>query len=569
MGERESGKSHSSRTPAIWLWIAGRDMDGSWWTDATWWNDYTKVLHKTGHCTRWQGMAHWKRSAVRQAALVIPPVTGWDYWFHPAVTILGLSLLAACYLSHYGHRGYRTFWPLKHYWQYVRPFRLTLREELGINPTRLEVATDRSRTVIGVPREYLGTDSHRGGFVRAAVDILGMIEPEMKPHLEGRSHEIELIESRPPPPEVLPRHVIPAIQKAREHERVYGLDKHGGVLKRSLHLDSPHICHCMPSGDGKSYSTMNIGCQHLYHGGVLIILDVKMVSHMWADGLPGVCYAYTPAMVHQVLIWLANDDDQESELTYRKRIGRKHADINGNIQTDIGPRILVLVEELNATQNALKSYWRNTLKGKGTSPASVALDDLSCTGRQMLIHLDYIPQRGSAKAFSGSGSADARENVGTWVFSNPKDSTWKMLGEGYAKPPPSDHKGRYTMMDSGGLTQFQGVLWTPEEAREFAMSGTRAQPHRDLPFTRHVGPVVISAQLAQGPAEQGIVVQQTPIPGRPEGAVTIREALDSGMFGAVNLEALRQRVTRKQLTHVGWDGAAKLYDRNDLKELIR
>src|SRR5215469_2269385 len=170
MGAQGAQQKSSSRTPALWCWIAGRDLNGDWWTDATWWNDYTTVLHKTKHCTRWQGAAHWKRSAVRNGLPAAAGVTGWDWWFHPAVTILAMALIGAACAAHWGWHGFRAFWPPKHWWQWARPFRLTLKEELGVDPTHLEIARDRSWVVIGVPREYLGTDNHRGAFVRAAVD---------------------------------------------------------------------------------------------------------------------------------------------------------------------------------------------------------------------------------------------------------------------------------------------------------------------------------------------------------------------------------------------------------------
>lgn len=578
-GQAHPGRRRRYEPPVIWLWLAGRDLDeerGQGRTDATWWHDYTRVLHPIpgGHATRWAKMAHWKRSAIRQALLVMVPVTGWDYWHHPAVTILGLSELFAIYAGYYGWRGTRRFFPLPHYWQYVRPLTHTLQAELGFVPTYLQIEPDRSKVVIGLPPEYLGSDHERGAITKAIQEKVGMIEPAPSWNLKGRNHEATFTQSEPPPLDVYPRHVIPAIQRAKEHELVYGCVKGGDVLKRSLDQDSPHVCLCIESGGGKSTVCRNLACQHLHHGGIVIILDTKMTSHMWADDedvraaegpMPNVVYAYTPAMVHQVLMWLANDEDQESELTYRKRIGRRHITIDGKMETDIGPRILIIAEEQNATQGALKRYWKS-IGGKGTPPSCVAQDEISATGREFKMHIVYVAQRATAKATSGTGSADSQENIGTWVFGNPKDRTWNLLGEGYAKPPPTDHKGRYHMMDNGGLTCFQGVFWTPREARDFATSGKRAEPHRDLPFTRHVavpGHVMINGH--EGP-EQAIVQDIAP---RPPMTATLREAIAAGVFNGADVQAVRKRVQRAGIEDMGYEGNSKLYRIADLQELAR
>jgi hypothetical protein len=171
-------------------------------------------------------------------------------------------------------------------------------------------------------------------------------------------------------------------------------------------------------------AAMNVSTQHLWHGGIVVMLDYKLMSHMWARGLPNVAYAGTPSELHAMLCWIANDDEHESELTRRKQVALASADIRGNVTADIGPRILSVAEELNVTQKILKAYWRK-IGGKGPSPAAEALDEVMFTGRQLRVHVLQIGQRLSAKAPSDSGSADSRENLGAIVFSNPSASTWR------------------------------------------------------------------------------------------------------------------------------------------------
>ena len=99
-----------------------------------------------------------------------------------------------------------------------------------------------------------------------------------------------------------------------------------------------------------------------------------------------------------------------------------------------------MVEELNTLMKQLKTYWRQ-IGGKGPSPALLALEQLIFTGRQLRMHLLMIGQRLSAKATSGDGSGDVRENLGTIIVYNLKDSTWKMLADGHAKPPATEPRG--------------------------------------------------------------------------------------------------------------------------------
>src|ERR1039457_6495267 len=103
-----------------------------------------------------------------------------------------------------------------------------------------------------------------------------------------------------------------------------------------------------------------------YHGSLLMILDFKLISHMWARGLPNVAYAGLPAEIHTALMWL------QAEILRRNQVALRAADIEGVVQANVGPRILVIAEELNATQNRLGAYWK-TVREKGR-PRPVAGD---------------------------------------------------------------------------------------------------------------------------------------------------------------------------------------------------
>ena len=80
------------------------------------------------------------------------------------------------------------------------------------------------------------------------------------------------------------------------------------------------------SGDGKSITARNMAAQILYHGGIVIVLDYKLISHMWARGLPNVAYAGTPAEIHDaagVARRVRIDQPQPGRAGRRRRRGHR------------------------------------------------------------------------------------------------------------------------------------------------------------------------------------------------------------------------------------------------------
>jgi len=361
---------------------------------------------------------------------------------------------------------------------------------------------------------------------------------------------------------------MPDILAAERFTLVLGKGKRGKdgrypTITTSVKSDTPHTGFGMASQDGKSTAAMNAGCQMAHQGAILLILDYKMMSHMWADGLPNVCYAETPERIHEALMWLGWDERdgegriiRESELTRRKKVARAGADIHGNVQADVGPPLFIMAEELNATQRALRNYWK-AIGGKGPSPAAWVLDEVAFTGAAILVFALYIAQRLSAKAGGSDGSRDAMENIGCFVLKDSPEQTWKLIAPDHAQPPKSGHKGRYQVVTRKEVREMQGVLWTPEEARAFATSGIVAEPRFDMPFVHRAGLLVPAgtgqeAHARQEGPEQGIVLgPEAGVLTAGEGpgrAVTLAEAVAAGVF--VSIAAARKAAQRR-----GWKPA--------------
>jgi hypothetical protein len=549
---------------AAWVW---HRLSQSWLVRVLW-NWFTGLpLDDRGKRKRDQSHRKWTRRrhcAVRNGSMFAVFGTFYGLFAARAVTLGVLAAAALAGATFGAWRGYRAVRWWAHRWRYERPTRRVLTRELEAPPPRLAIEPDRSRVRIWLPEDFGGSPREREAVERV---VAVKVAPEMEPDwesLRGAKPLVTFTKSEPPPPKVASRHILPAIEAAAEHVVILGIGKKDQVIDVSLDTESPHLGFCMTTGDGKSAAAANASVQILYHGGLVIMLDYKLMSHMWARGLPNVAYAGTPSELHAMLCWLANDDERESELTRRKQVALASADIRGNVTADIGPRILVVAEELNVTQRILKSYWRKT-GGKGPSPAAEALDEVLFTGRQLRVHALQIGQRLSAKATSGSGSADSRENLGAIVFSDPSDSTWRMLTDGHVKPPASGHKGRYQVVTRKQVREMQGALWDEEDCRAFATAGTVAIPRADMPFVTHRVPAVVgqtAASAIEAP-DQGKVVQHEALPPlRDPGTVTLKEAVEAGMWPTIH--AARQAKQRHKPTPVGTIGSADLFRIEDL-----
>ena len=274
-----------------------------------------------------------------------------------------------------------------------------------------------------------------------------------------------------------------------------------------MNTDSPHVGISAGSGAGKSVTARLIATQVLYKGGIVLFLDFKLISHHWARGLPNVAYAARPPEIHQAACWLAE------EITRRNEVAMAGADIEGEVHANVGPRILVVAEELNATMGRLKAYWRE-VREKGdpaTSPAIAAIEEGLATGRQARVNFLLIGQRLSAKATGSGNNADARENIGAIIMARYTKRTVEMLAPDRAIPAASSHVGRVQVVTATAVRETQVGFLTGREARAFATAGTVGLPRADMPFVTSAGPV---AGAITDPAADGLETVSNPRSGQ-------------------------------------------------------
>ena len=220
------------------------------------------------------------------------------------------------------------------------------------------------------------------------------------------------------------------------------------------------------SGSGKSIAIRALVAQALHHGAIVLVLDIKRLSHSYLRGLPNVRYCKSVEEIHAALLWLGG------EVLRRAEVADEGADLDGETDhVNIGPRCLIVVEELNATAQRLNAHWR-AVRGKDdakTSPAVECLADVSYMGRQVKCHLIVAGQMTSARALGGG---EIRESFGYRLLGRWSLNAWRMLaGEVWPPPKATRHKGRWQAVCGGQATEVQVAYLTSAEARALATSG--------------------------------------------------------------------------------------------------
>lgn len=237
-----------------------------------------------------------------------------------------------------------------------------------------------------------------------------------------------------------------------------------GPVTVDLESESPHILVNAPTGLGKSSVARSVAAQRLSLGDVVVVLDRKMHSHKWARDLePLAHYADDTASIGHVLVNLGR------ELHRRNQVVR---DWQGpEADAPVGPRIIVLFEETNATLTRLKALDKSAVHGEGG--ALDAFADLLFMGRSVRMHVIAFAQLAS---YRSGMTADLLENFGTKVMVGYSAKAWKWLVPecGRFQVAPSG-VGRAMVVRAARATETQLVYLPPESAAEYVTGSVPAQ----------------------------------------------------------------------------------------------
>lgn len=619
--DKQVDESADSLARGVARVLAGRDLDGVRRTDATFWHAGTRVLPKVeGKVRRRSYKPGWRRLSFRLALGGGLAESGYlttrdldatretlreltELWENRETALAALEpagIGAASVLT----VGTATYMVL------TRERRELMREWVGPlhealhQPLGLAEQTD-PRRYLHIPKNFTDDDAQiridlptRLGFSRDVVaDLitqkLALQGVTFSWHPEGRKPYVLVKKTRKPPATALfkdPK-TRDLVAKAKESAPIIGFGAGGRIVSVDLDAESPHILVNASTGGGKSVTLRCIACQMLHHGSRVFVLDTKRISHPWARGLPGVTYCADIADIHDQLIALGIEGRNRTRVADDLGIG---ADPKA-----IGPRLLILLEEVNATMKQLARYWEKTRESGDpkVSPAVDALNEILYMGRQLRMHVLLVAQSATARALGGP---EVREQFSTRILARYSVNAWRMLApEVHPAPKSTKHQGRAQVVSGGSATETQVLFFTEAEAHEWASTGktTTAEPqHPGLP--EHPGPPLLHkpAPLADSPppdagssdaalppiapepapAAEPVTVPATspttPAPDDDDQAVGLREAYDKHLSETVaSLDAVRRaRHDDPEFpTPVGKRGAEFLYRVGDLKRWVR
>ena len=470
----------------IGRFLAGRPMDGEKKTDATFWRPGTRVLPKVeGRVSRSSYRAGWQRLTFRMSFLSAAGSGGWWSWEnqetvrdlieHRDATLQTLQTggIGAASAAAAGSIAYGLLTRERR--ELMREWVVPLHQALA-QPLAIAEQTD-PRRYLHVPKNFSDDDAQirvdLPVHLRFSRDLVADLITQKLAlegvtfawHPAGRTPYLLVKKTRRPPKKAVfkdPK-VRDLVTRAPESAPVIGIGTGSHVVSVDLDAESPHILVNASTGGGKSVTLRCITCQMLHHGAQAYVLDYKRISHPWARGIPAVTYCADIADIHDALI----------ELGWEGRRRVRVADELG-IDADpdaIGPRLLILLEEVNATMKQLARYWERTRESGDpkVSPAIDALNEILYMGRQVRMHVLLVAQSATARALGGP---EVREQFATRILARYSMNAWRMLApEIHPAPKSTKHPGRAQVVIGGTARETQVLFFTDAEAREWATTG--------------------------------------------------------------------------------------------------
>ncbi|GGX46229.1 pRL2-11 [Streptomyces noursei] len=461
--------------------VSGRDMSGGRRTDATFFRRGTRVLDGAeGRVGWWAYRPGWQRAVARVAGVGAVGGGGWAYWVDPEQTLQALEygggaagglLLAGGVVHVVRHRGQRELMR-----EWIEPLHLSLVDPLGIP------AATKPRSYLHIPANFSDDDAelridlpvnlqfNEHAVAEMVIKKLALQGVSFSWKYDGREPYVTVKKVHRPPTKVVfsdPK-LRELVKQVPESAPLIGLERGQKIVSVDLDSESPHVLVSAGTGGGKSVILRTIASQLIHHGAHGYILDFKRVSHLWARGVKNVEYCRDIADIHDALIRLGAEGQRRIHLA--EKLG-DDAD-----PAEVGPRIVILLEEINATMKQLTRYWEK-IKEKGdpkVSPAVDALAEILFMGRAVRLHVLLVAQSATARALGGP---EMRENFATRILARYTQNAWRMLvPEVQPAPKSTRHIGRAQVVLGGVAHETQVLFMSDAEARAWAMAGTSGPP---------------------------------------------------------------------------------------------
>ncbi|WP_086796485.1 pRL2-11 [Streptomyces caniscabiei] len=500
----------------IGRFLAGHPMDGEKKTDATFWRPGTRVLPKVeGHVSRSSYRAGWQRLTFRMSFLSAAAGGGWWTWEnqetarglieHRDATLQTLQTggIGAASAVAAGSLAYGLLTRERR--ELMREWVVPLHQALA-QPLAIAEQTD-PRRYLHVPKNFSDDDAQirvdlpvslrfsRDLVADLITQKLALEGVTFSWHPAGRKPYLLVKKTRRPPKKAAFKDakVRELVAKAPESAPVIGIGTGSQVVSVDLDAESPHILVNASTGGGKSVTLRCITCQMLHHGAQAYVLDYKRISHLWARGIPAVTYCADLADIHDALIELGMEGRRRVRVADELGID---ADLDA-----IGPRLLILLEEVNATMKQLARYWERTRESGDpkVSPAIDALNEILYMGRQVRMHVLLVAQSATARALGGP---EVREQFATRILARYSMNAWRMLApEVHPAPKSTKHHGRAQVVIGGSARETQVLFFTETEAREWATTGKTAADAKPAALPTQPGPVQLQKPPADSPVD--------------------------------------------------------------------
>lgn len=326
------------------------------------------------------------------------------------------------------------------------------------------------KIVAELPTSYDAAEKERENFGLLVAHRLGGHEWEQAWTFPTGEPTLTLTPARKPPASVEIDLLGPLLAETSADELLLGIGCKDHAVRHNLLADSPHLLISIPPGLGKTTLAWLLICQVLHHGGLAEIVDLPKLGaeYTWLDGVERAQVHAEVAAAHGALLNL----QQLAQERFKTRKANPDARFD---------RIIVVIEDANATFDYLRRYWslfRKT-KDKAVSPALDAWEELVTIGRRVGVVCVPFAQQATAE---GAGTAAARASMTNALIWG-GEGIWKMLAPDILPiPRSSDIRGRVHLVGpaeiaSGIAREVQLGKLTEEQCRDWATIA--AQPPRE------------------------------------------------------------------------------------------
>lgn len=386
-------------------------------------------------------------------------------------------------------------------------------------------------TVACGPSFKIGTDAERE--VEKVVKAkLGLSDVSTGWKREGIHRYCEFVRLAPVPDKVPFKKVRELIEaESTDGKVLLGLTRGDDPVWLDLDKKAPHILISAGTGSGKTVALTNVTAQLMWHGAEIVVLDFKLLSHIWLRDLAGVRYEDEIDGIHRAAMWLGDEVDR------RKRAwkGITLDDVEAGLSPTF-PRLVVVCEEWSSTMDELRDHWKDirTSGEPQRSPAVKALAKVLNMGRVLRMNVLMVAQRAEANAV---GSGAMRENLPARILIDRySKQTWDILAGGIEFRPGVSHAGRAQLCLGATATEIQMTLVTERQAQRWVIDKRGMQPR-----VPHPADTPSPGETVRDGADYGTRDLAGGVP-----AVTLWEAAKDTGRGVVdlNFEALKKQAQR-------------------------